>query len=184
MAIFNFLLNRTSRRQIQETLAFPRYTRAEVLAFTQPRINSDLFMNWQRRGFLNLQHQAALGTADDLRELTKRWEANQNLGTRQRYTGGDVLKSMVLNAIGRSGVSFSLAQKIIDIVLRRAVDVLIRPPADHIVICITIDLGENYEVVPIAAADCRKVNCEWHTVIDMDRLIARFLKSAISPSLG
>ena len=183
MTIFNFLLDRASRRQINEILAVPRYTRAEMLSFTEPRIDSSQLTNWLRRGFLDLKWQMTVGTPAELLALAGRLEKNEKLGTRRRYTGGDILKCMVLNVIGQSGAPFALASRILEIVLKRAGSVLMKAPADEFVIRISIDPRGDYHAEAVNATD-RNGEGEWRLIIEMDRIIARFLKASVPSDLN
>lgn len=183
MTVFNFLIDRATINQVREILSFPRYTRAELLSFTEPRIDSSQLTNWLRRDLLDLKRQFALGDADDFRAQAAAMEANEKLGSRRRYTGGDVLKCMVLNVISQCGIPFSLAEPIIGIVLERAVAVLLKQPKDELVIRVTADRTGNYQAQQVKATD-RNGGGEWHVIIELDRIVARFLRASVPADLN
>ncbi len=189
MDIFNFLMDRATRRQINEILGLPRFTRADLLRHAEPRLDSNTLSNWTRRGDLDLEYQAVIGTADEIRTLIADWQANENLGSRRRYTGGDILKVMTLNAISQAGLPFNLAQDIIRIVLERAGAVLMAPPGGHQVVLVLVDREGKYKVRAgdlsiVSNGSLRETDGvgEWFTVIDVDMMVARFLRPLVEDS--
>ena len=142
---------RSGFQQINEILAVPRFTRAELLSYTRPRIDSGQLTNWLRRGDLDLDRQAACGTADDFRAVADALKANEGQqSSRRRYTGGDVLKVMALQAIGQCGLPYSLSGEIIDLVLESAQNMLLHGPSARdrarLVIAVSTDARGHHRV--------------------------------------
>ena len=178
MKLFGFLIDRASRKEMIETLAVPKYTRGEMQSFTEPRVDSNFVTNTLRRGFLNLDKQVVpAATADELKALAAKLEANEQLNEHRRYTGGDVLKVVVLSIIAQSGIPFSLSEEIIDITLGRAKDTLLREVKGEMAVIVTADGAGGYKVRP-GKPNERGADGEWRLVVEIDRVIARFLRSA------
>jgi hypothetical protein len=168
-----------SHQSVNEILAVPRYKRADLVRHTIPKIDHKQIDNWLRFGYLDLDRQFVAGTARDFRRMAEIIEENENLGPGRRYTGGDMLKVMLLQTIGQIGLPYRLGATIIPLALARAADLILNPDdRRHGVIAVIPDGAGDYDV---QTAELVKVpdhvETEWIAVIDADRIIKRFLAS-------
>ena len=175
------MANSTIHDQIANLLTLPRFTQIELLNFTSPKIDSSVFANWLRRGFLNLELQAALATGPELKEIASELEGNSNLeldSPYRRFSGGDFLKVQTLNIMSQIGLPLSLSPRIITAILNRAVQVMVEPSKAEMAIHLFLDADtEKYKLCLGLVELMPDQSHEWEGVIHADRMIARFLKT-------
>lgn len=182
--MFNFLNDKTSRQEINDLLSVPHFTRAELLNFTSPRIDSNNFANWVRRGFF--EKHLSVGTAKELRAAAQTIETNEGLAEgRRRYTGSDMLRIAVLSTLSKAGLPLALHEEVTEIALHRAVSVSMHQVPDELILIITGDqftgyriTEGNFKTLEFEEYDSIKHIGEWFTIINVDSVIHRFLTIA------
>jgi hypothetical protein len=179
MKVFNLRVDKETGKYVNTLLATPRFTRADLLAVTQPRIDSSQLKNWQRRGILNLDYHAAFATAEELEKIVADLKAN----AWRRYTGSNMLQCMILCVISHSALPFSLAPQIFELALQRVLAELMEAATGENVILVIGKPNGRYEVVLCSPSE-RPDDGEWHTCIEIDRIIGRFLIAAAPRGVG
>jgi hypothetical protein len=165
---------------VNEILAVPRYKRADLVRNTIPKIDQKQIDNWLRFDYLDLDSQCVVGGARDFRRMAAITRENENLGPGRRYTGGDILKVMILQAIGQMGLPYSLGAEIIRAALERAASMILSPDGDgrHGVIVVIPDGAGNYKPYTANRGEILDhIETEWFAVIDIDQIIKRFFAS-------
>jgi hypothetical protein len=158
-------------------LSLPRFTRAELLTFTTPRLASQLVETWYARGFIEWETQAAFAHADQLRMVGDRLEANERLPRRRRlYTGGDVIKVCLAQAASQAGVPMALVPELVPLALRRAVDVIVGRDRRPAAIAVVPDGVGGHAIRRGLITDLAELDTTWRTIIDVDAIIARYVE--------
>ena len=130
----------------------PRFTRAQLIDFTEPRIDTGKFNNWARRGFLD--------------PATKWTKSNVH----KRYGGGHAIALMILQVLSQTGLPFRLADQIVEIALRFTIGKLSGQAGGALLV---ITAGDNIEVT--GAKEFERPDAAWFTVIDLGTIVTRFM---------
>jgi hypothetical protein len=162
--------------EVNDILAVPRYQRRDLVRNTVPPIDQKQVDNWLRFGYIDLNKQFVIGGEDHFRRMAAIIRQNRKAGPGHRYTGGDLLKVMLLQAIAQIGLPLKLGAEIIPAALRRAADKILSPDdARHGVIVVVPDGAGGYNVHSADRGEILdQIESEWFAVIDVDRIIYRF----------
>lgn len=183
MTITNFFNERggnrrRSDREVNDILARPEYTRRDMLALTRPRVDSAKLQSWLRRGYLRFEMKPCIGNSDEYRHWADVMEANDALGIHRRYSGGDALACMTLDAISQAGLPFDLSHELIGAVWQRA-QMVLQGDTEPAVLLVYQHDGA-YKIKPLRRVPRpENLHHDWFSVINIDRIIARFLSVAL-----
>ena len=175
--IRNCRLPERSFDEVNHILATPRYKRGDLVRNTIPEIDQNVIDNWLRRGWLDLANVCAIGGAKELRKIAAVMDENEALGAHRRYTGSDILKVIVLQAISQAGLPFKLAPEIIRNVLERAAKKLYDPDDKSVALVVAPDGNGDYTLHLGERDAMRSLETEWFTIIDIDRILDRFFST-------
>jgi hypothetical protein len=165
----------TNAERAARLLALPQFTRVTLLGMGSPGLRSEVLDGWVRDGVIDWDRQMAAGDARTMRAITASLDANRRRRPQDRlYTGGDVIKVMVAQAVSEARLPERLVRDILPLALEAALYRVMEPAIEaELAVAVLPDGSGGYLVRP--AAHSADPGTAGRTIVDVDAMVGRYL---------